>query len=288
MFHIRSLSIIILLVSFSFPTFAQEGPDFYDLFEADKLSYNELFSIAEKGEIDYWLMMDMYNDHLINETQFTELLQSRKINYDDLAEMLKEGYIKQEALEKLAKEGVITSDFMLRALEDVGFQPDERSFIKEADSKKTTDTPSRRITLEEPSRSFQAKDKIVTDATDKKTGGVQNFLSEYWVQFWALVVGLIGIFVAVTGFSFANRKKRKSISRYINEIDDTFESFKWKSKRCEAELYRLHDVIDDKLKEGKIDESAYSLLMTRIDKYMKEVQEVHDPVRDPQSTKKKE
>lgn len=122
---------------------------------------------------------------------------------------------------------------------------------------------------------------------DKATGGNQSFLSEYWVQFWALVVGLIGVFLAVTGFSFANRKKRKSVSRFINEIDNTFESFKWKSKRCEAELYHLHDVVDEKLKDGKIDESAYNLLIDRIDKYMKEVQEVDDPVRGQQTQKRK-
>jgi len=80
--------------------------------------------------------------------------------------------------------------------------------------------------------------------------------------------------LAVTGFTIAGAKKKKSVSKFINDIDDTFASFKWKSKRCEAELYRLQDLIEDKLKAGKIDESSYHLLMNRIEKYLKEIKEV--------------
>lgn len=107
----------------------------------------------------------------------------------------------------------------------------------------------------------------------KPQQGFQNFISEYWVQFLALVVSLIGVFFAVTGFTFAGQKKKKSVANFINQIDDTFASFKSKSKRCEAELYRIEDLIEDKLKTGKIDESSYELLTKRIQKYLKEVQE---------------
>lgn len=108
----------------------------------------------------------------------------------------------------------------------------------------------------------------------QKGGPLQNVFSEYWVQFLALVVSVIGVALAVSGFSLAAAKKKKHISKYMNEIDDAFSSFKWKSKRCEAELYRLHDIIEEKLKEGKLDESSYQLLSNRIEKYLKEVQDV--------------
>lgn len=110
--------------------------------------------------------------------------------------------------------------------------------------------------------------------TAGKKGGFDSFISEYWVQFLALVVSLVGVGLAVTGFTFANAKKKKSVTKLINQIDDTFASFKWKSKRCEAELYRLQDVIEDELKEGKLDEGAYHLLVNRIDKYLKEIKEI--------------
>lgn len=112
----------------------------------------------------------------------------------------------------------------------------------------------------------------------KPQQGFQNFISEYWVQFLALLVSLVGVFFAVTGFTFAGQKKKKSVANFINQIDDTFASFKWKSKRCEAELYRIEDLIEDQLKNGKIDESSYELLTKRIQKYLKEVQEIDDPV----------
>lgn len=108
----------------------------------------------------------------------------------------------------------------------------------------------------------------------KNGGPLQNIFSEYWVQFLALVVSVIGVALAVSGFSLAASKKKKHISKFMNEIDDAFSSFKWKSKRCEAELYRLHDIIEEKLKEGKLDESSYQLLSNRIEKYLKEVQDV--------------
>lgn len=247
---------------------AKEEPDYYDLYDAQEISYQELLKFTEDGKIDYWLLTDMYKDDLIDYPQFVELLKSRKIYYDDLAAMLEEGYIEQAFLEKLVNEDIVESDKLARAVKEIGLEPLQASNL--------------------PGR-LQTQDTLESNNDREMTGSIPgeepDFLSEYWIQLWALVLGAIGVILAVTGFSFANRKKRKSVSRFINEIDDTFESFKWKSKRCEAELYRLHDVVDEKLKEGKIDEAAYNLLIDRINKYMKEVQEVHDPVRE--QTKKK-
>jgi hypothetical protein len=110
---------------------------------------------------------------------------------------------------------------------------------------------------------------------------IESFISAYWIGFLALIVSLIGVVLGVSGFSMAASKKKKSISSLMNEIDDTFASFKWKSKRCEAELYRLHDLVDDKLKGGKIDEASYQVLTNRIDKYLTEIKELD--MRGPQA-----
>lgn len=83
-----------------------------------------------------------------------------------------------------------------------------------------------------------------------------------------ILAGLAGIF----GYSFATHKKKRAISKYMEEIDATFSEYKWKSKRCEAELYRLHELLVERLKKGKIDESLYDLLTKRIDKYLHEIQ----------------
>ncbi len=130
------------------------------------------------------------------------------------------------------------------------------------------------ISISERARKIQPVDSDGKTAPAAKSASIESFISEYWVQFLALIVSLIGVSLAVTGFTISGAKKKKSVSKFINEIDDTFASFKWKSKRCEAELYRLQDLVEDKLKEGKIDESVYHLLMNRIDKYLAEVKDV--------------
>ncbi|MFC1748027.1 hypothetical protein ACFL2V_04400 [Pseudomonadota bacterium] len=90
-------------------------------------------------------------------------------------------------------------------------------------------------------------------------------------EFVAIVVTILSGIAAITGFSISSRKKRKSISKYMTEIDNTFSEYKQKTKRCEAELYRLRDLLEERLKKGKIDESTYELLQKRVDKYLGEI-----------------
>ncbi len=120
------------------------------------------------------------------------------------------------------------------------------------------------------------RDNLAEPESKNQINSIESFFSEYWVQFLALVVSLLGVALAVTGFTLAGAKKKKSISKLLNDIDDTFASFKWKTKRCEAELYRLQDVVEDQLKSGKLDEGAYQLLLRRIEKYLTEIQEIEN------------
>lgn len=87
-----------------------------------------------------------------------------------------------------------------------------------------------------------------------------------------IILTIIAVLLAATGFTFAAKRKQKSISKYMNKIDDTYTEYKMKAKRCEAELYRLKDIVDDELKSGKIDDGAYQLLMNRIENYMVDIQ----------------
>ncbi|MBA4336170.1 hypothetical protein C0416_00155 [bacterium] len=96
--------------------------------------------------------------------------------------------------------------------------------------------------------------------------------TKFFVDNLGTIIGVVATIIAVSGFTFAAKSKKKSISKYINQIDDTYSEYKMKAKRCEAELYRLRDIIDEQLKTGKIDESAYQLLMGRIEGYMIDIQ----------------
>jgi len=93
-----------------------------------------------------------------------------------------------------------------------------------------------------------------------------------WGLFWTVVGATAGVAALLAGWYYT-RKKRKSISRFMTEIDDTYSSFKMKSRRCEAELYRLKDMVSDELKKGKIDENIYMVLEKRIEDYLKEIRE---------------
>ncbi|MCC7432459.1 hypothetical protein IT412_02945 [Candidatus Peregrinibacteria bacterium] len=135
------------------------------------------------------------------------------------------------------------------------------------------DTQDGRVVLSDETKKAIAS-KLNSEEMNKKNGlgaFLQNIFSEYWVQFMALVVSLIGVFLAVSGFSFASKNKQKYLKKFLHEIDDAYSSYKWKSKRCEAELYRLKDQVEEQLKAGKIDENTYQLLEKRIDKYLDEI-----------------
>lgn len=114
---------------------------------------------------------------------------------------------------------------------------------------------------------------------DRANKGIVNGKPTFFQKSWkfivdnlATIVAVLTVLTAISGFTFAAKRKQKSISKYINQIDDTYSEYKMKAKRCEAELYRLKDIIDDQLKTGKIDEGAYHLLMGRIEGYMVDIQ----------------
>jgi len=116
-----------------------------------------------------------------------------------------------------------------------------------------------------------------TDAqTAAKTSTGQNIFSEYWLQFFGAFASVIAVVIAISGFSLSGKKKQKMLKKLMHEIDDAYGSFKQKSKRCEAELYRLQDLIEENLKEGHIDENTFQLLEKRIEKYLKEVKEADE------------
>jgi hypothetical protein len=122
-----------------------------------------------------------------------------------------------------------------------------------------------------------AQEKINNKVSENNViGGGRGTLFQKATKFsmdnFGTIIGVVATIIAISGFTFAAKSKKKSISKYINQIDDTYSEYKMKAKRCEAELYRLRDIIDEQLKTGKIDESAYQLLMNRIEGYMIDIQ----------------
>ena len=86
-----------------------------------------------------------------------------------------------------------------------------------------------------------------------------------------VVLGILGIVVSivfvVVAF-FSSRRKRGQLKNLLNEIDEAFFQFKRNSRRCEAELYRLKDIVLEQYKSGTINEGSYVILNERIDDYI--------------------
>jgi hypothetical protein len=124
---------------------------------------------------------------------------------------------------------------------------------------------NRLIALANPKNDFPPirQEETKKESTDKETSGL----------------GVITAFIAIAGFIagiiryYIVKKKKKSVSNYFSNIDDTYSNFKMKSRRCEAELYRLQDMIIEDFKNHKIDESSFALLEQRINNYLQEIRQ---------------
>jgi len=132
----------------------------------------------------------------------------------------------------------------------------------------------REMHMEEPREEIRegVVDKIKDNNINNNNNGRKGILIRWIWENIGIVLAIIAIIIAASGFTFAAKRKAKSISKYMNEIDDTYSEYKMKAKRCEAELYRLKDIVDNELKTGKIDDSAYKLLIHRIENYMVDIQ----------------
>jgi hypothetical protein len=95
----------------------------------------------------------------------------------------------------------------------------------------------------------------------------------------ATIIGLVSLIIAISSFSgvlisrrVQNRQKRH-LKQLLDEVDTVYTHFKMNARRCEAELYRLKDMVTTDLKEGKLEEGSYGILDKRLDSYMQEIQE---------------
>jgi len=90
---------------------------------------------------------------------------------------------------------------------------------------------------------------------------------------WNLVGGvaaIIALAAAAVGW-FLSRKERGMTSKYIREIDRSFNEFRDNTSKCESVLYNIKEKIEKDFSKGKINDSAFSILDARLDKYLSDV-----------------
>lgn len=109
------------------------------------------------------------------------------------------------------------------------------------------------------------------------TGDTKVIVQESGTNAWDVLRVLVPVVGVIGGFLLTRRRKGK-FSKYLKEVDSVYAEYKLKTKRLEAELYRLRDIINEEVHKGKIDEAAYSIIEKRIEKYLVEAreQEIND------------
>jgi hypothetical protein len=78
--------------------------------------------------------------------------------------------------------------------------------------------------------------------------------------------------VSLIGTTWVRTRKRRGIVKtLLNEIDEIYSRQKTNPHKCEEELSRLRNTILEGLTDGRINEEGYSVLDSKIDKYLEEL-----------------
>jgi len=90
---------------------------------------------------------------------------------------------------------------------------------------------------------------------------------------WNLVGGIAAIIALTAGFLswLLSRKQRGMTAKYLKEIGRAFNEYRDNTSKCESALYDIKEKIEKDFSGGKINDSAFSILDARLDKYLAEV-----------------
>ncbi|MCK5562392.1 MAG: Ig-like domain-containing protein, partial [Thermoplasmata archaeon] len=98
----------------------------------------------------------------------------------------------------------------------------------------------------------------------------QNSVWDYWEPIITILT-IVGTVVATLIGFFRLRRKESKLRRYLDKIDDTFNSYKMNAQTCEKELIDLKETIKAEYKAGKIIDNHYLILDRKIDDHLKEM-----------------
>ena len=109
--------------------------------------------------------------------------------------------------------------------------------------------------------------------TEKEIVVINNTASPEKGTDWEMISAFIAIAVAFAGVvGWILTRKRKSItSKYLREINQTFETNKRNLTECESKLLELKNKIEEDFSKGKLTEQSFDILDRRLDKYLGEV-----------------
>lgn len=169
------------------------------------------------------------------------------------------------------------------AIDDLEIQKQKKVNILE--NSPDTLTPMQREKLRDEIQGIeveQKKQEIQKEDNTQKNNNIQkpplNVVADepspWWKDWeaWGVILAILGMIAGTVGY-IISRKKGRVTTTYFKQIDSVYSTFKMKSYRLEAELYRLRDMVTEDFKEGKLDQSSFTLLEERIEKYLSEIRE---------------
>jgi hypothetical protein len=109
--------------------------------------------------------------------------------------------------------------------------------------------------------------------TGKEPSGSKGDEDDLWDILEPIITGLT-IMASALAFMFgfySIRKKRRRLRKYLDKIDETYETHKNNFDECESELKKLRDTIKSEVKDGKIEENHFLILNSRIREHIKDI-----------------
>jgi hypothetical protein len=108
---------------------------------------------------------------------------------------------------------------------------------------------------------------------DKLVGDDEGNDDDFWST-WEPIITVLTILASVIAFLFgfiSIRRKRRRLRKYLDKIDEVYETHKNDFDECEKELKKLRDTIKSEVKDGKIEENHYIILNSRIREHIKDI-----------------
>lgn len=123
--------------------------------------------------------------------------------------------------------------------------------------------PSTPSTSTQPTQTVIEKTVIINNtATAQESGTDWNMIGG--------IIAIISVIVGIVGW-FLTRKKTGTTSKYLSEINKTFNDFKGNTDNCEVKLVELKSKIEKDFSSGKLTEQSYDILDRKIENYLSDI-----------------
>lgn len=116
-----------------------------------------------------------------------------------------------------------------------------------------------------------------SDVIDGEEGAASNEKFDW--NTWEPIITAVTILASVLAFFIgfiSIRRKRSKLRKHMDNIDETFNSYKKNVQVCSKQLVDLRESIKAEVRDGKIEESHFLILDKKIGDYLVEIESEED------------